>query len=255
MMDDYSVYAQYYDLDHGGLDADLMMIEQLAALCGSPILELACGTGRALLPLARQGYQVTGVDISPGMLEIARHKIEVEGLTDQVMLVEQDMRRLDLDGRFNLAFVALNSFMHLLTVNDQVESLVRIRHHLNPGGRLLLDLFNPDLGRLLDFRGQVSLDKVMTDPETGHRLMKMRSEKVDLSQQTVYVTYMIDDVDDQGVVHRTIIPFSLRYLFCAELEHLLQRAGFNVEAVYGSYDLDDFCGDSDKMITVARRLD
>jgi hypothetical protein len=66
---------------------------------------------------------------------------------------------------------------------------------------------------------------------------------------------MIDDVDDQGVVHRTIIPFSLRYLFCAELEHLLQRAGFNVEAVYGSYDLDDFCGDSDKMITVARRLD
>ncbi len=67
-MDDYSAYAQFYDLDHGGLDADLMMIEQLAALCGPPILELACGTGRALLPLARQGYQVTGVDISPKML-------------------------------------------------------------------------------------------------------------------------------------------------------------------------------------------
>jgi len=254
-MDDYSSYAQFYDLDHGGLDADLMMIEQLAALCGSPILELACGTGRALLPLARQGYQVTGVDISPKMLAIARRKVEAEGLADRVTLVEQDMRRLVLDGRFNLAFVALNSFMHLLTPDGQIASLARIHQHLNPGGRLLLDLFNPDLGRLLDFRSQVSLDKVMIDPETGHRLMKFRSEKVDLSQQTIYVTYMIDDVDNQGVVHRTLGTFSTRYLFRAELEHLLQRAGFAVEAVYGSYDLDDFNSDSDKMITVVRRLD
>ncbi|MBN1136856.1 MAG: class I SAM-dependent methyltransferase [Anaerolineae bacterium] len=254
-MDDYSVYAQFYDLDHGDVDADLVMIEQLAALCGSPILELACGTGRALLPLARQGYQVTGVDISPEMLTIAQRKVDTEGLADRVTLIEQDMRRLTLDGCFNLAFIALNSFMHLLTPDDQVESLVHIRHHLNPGGRLLLDLFNPDLGRLLDFRGQVSMDKVMVDPETGHRLIKLRSEKVDLSQQTVYVTYMLDDVDEQGVVRRTLVPFSIRYLFRSELEHLLHRAGFAVEAIYGSYDLDDFCGDSDKMITVARRLD
>jgi SAM-dependent methyltransferase len=230
MTDDYSVYAQFYDLDHSGLDADLMMIEQIASLCGSPILELACGTGRALLPLARQGHQVTGVDISPKMLAIAR-------------------------GKFNLAFVALNSFMHLLTPEDQLESLQRIHQHLNPGGRLLLDLFNPDLGRLLDFRGQVSLDKVMIDPETGHRLMKFRTEKVEPSQQTIYVMYMIDDVDDQGVVRRTLVPFSLRYLFRAELEHLLQRAGFAVEAIYGSYDLDDFNSDSDKMIAIARRPD
>jgi len=109
-MDDYSVYAQYYDLDHGSLDADLVMIEQYAALCGSPILELACGTGRALLPLARQGYQVTGVDISPNMLAIARRKIETDGLADKVTLVKQDMRRLALDGRFNLAFVAAELF-------------------------------------------------------------------------------------------------------------------------------------------------
>ena len=254
-MDDYSAYARFYDLDHGSLDADLVMIEQYAALCGSPILELACGTGRALLPLAWQGYQVTGVDISPEMLAIARRKVEAEGLTDRVMLVEQDMRHLAIKGRFNLAFVALNSFMHLLTPEDQLASLASIRQCLNPGGRLLLDLFNPDLGRLLDLRSQVSLDKVMIDPETGHRLIKFRSEKVDLSQQTICVTYMIDDMDNQGMVHRTLVPFSIRYLFRAEIEHLLRRAGFAVEVIYGSYDLDDFSSDSDKMITVARRLD
>jgi SAM-dependent methyltransferase len=254
-MDDYSGYAQLYDLDHGSLDADLMMIEQHAALCGSPILELGCGTGRALLPLARQGYRVTGVDISPQMLEIARRKIEAEGLADRVTLVEQDMRQLALDGRFNLAFVAVNSFMHLLTVDDQMAALSRIREHLEPGGRLVLDLFNPDLGRLLDFRGQVSLDKVLIDPETGHRLMKMRSDRADLSRQTIDITFMFDEVDEQGVVRRTLVSFSVRYLFCAELEHLLQRTGFAVEALYGSYDLDNFSSESDKMITVARRLD
>ncbi len=254
-MDDYSAYAQFYDLDHGNLDADLLLIEQYAALCGPPILELACGTGRVLLPLARQGYQITGVDISPKMLAVARRKIEAEGLAGRVTLVEQDMRHLALEGRFNLAFVALNSFMHLLTPEDQLASLACIRQYLNPGGRLLLDLFNPDLGRLLDLRSQVSLDKVMIDPETGHRLMKFRSEKVDLSQQTIYLTYMIDDMDNQGMVHRTLVTFSTRYLFRAEIEHLLQRAGFAVEVIYGSYDLDDFSSDSDKMITVARRLD
>jgi len=79
IMDDYSTYARFYDLDHGSLDADLVMIEQYAALCGSPILELACGTGRALLPLARQGYQVTGVDISPAMLAIAGARSRPKG--------------------------------------------------------------------------------------------------------------------------------------------------------------------------------
>ena len=73
-MTDYDIYARFYDLDHGDLDADLFMIQQLAARSGSPILELACGTGRVLLPLARQGYQVTGVDLSAAMLDVARRK-------------------------------------------------------------------------------------------------------------------------------------------------------------------------------------
>jgi SAM-dependent methyltransferase len=255
MTDDYRAYARFYDLDAGTQDPDRLMIEQMAALCGSPILELACGTGRALLPLARQGYRVTGVDVSPEMLAIARRKVEAEGLADRVTLAEQDMRQLALGSRFNLAFAAVNSFMHLLTAQDQMAALSRIREHLNPGGRLLLDLFNPDLGRLLDFRGQVSLDKVLTDPETGHTVMKMRSDRADLSRQTIGVTFMFDEVDEQGAVRRTLVTFSVRYLFCAELEHLLQRTGFAVEAIYGSYDLDDFSSESDKMITVARRLD
>lgn len=252
-MDDYDIYARFYDLDYGDMEADLLMIEQFAARCGSPVLELACGTGRVLLPLARQGYQVTGVDVSPAMLAVARSKVAAEDLADRVTLVEGDMKALDLAGRFNLVFVAVNSFMHLLTTDDQLAALTRIRQHLNPGGLLVLDLFNPDLGRLLDFRGQLGLEKVMTDPETGHRLMRFHTQTVDLGQQTIRVTFIVDAVDGEGGVRRTLFPFSIRYLFRYELELLLRHAGFQVEAIYGSYDLDEFSGDSEKMIAVAQK--
>jgi SAM-dependent methyltransferase len=252
-VDQYDIYARFYDLDFGEADADLLMYQQFASRCGSPILELGCGTGRVLLPLARQGYQITGVDLSLPMLEVARRKVAAEDLTERVTLLQQDMRELELGGRFNLAFAAINSFMHLLNTDDQLTALAHIRHHLAPSGVLLLDLFNPDLSRLLETRGQVGLAKVMTDPDTGHRLMRFHSDKVDLGQQTIHVTFVIDDLDAEGRVQRTLFPFSIRYLYRFELELLLRHAGFEVEAIYGSYDLEEFSSDSPKMIAVARR--
>jgi SAM-dependent methyltransferase len=225
MTDPFEAYARFYDLDVGQVDDDLWMIREFAARTGSPILELACGTGRVLLPLAREGYSVTGVDVSPAMLALARQKLAAEGLLSRVSLVEQDMRYLDLEGRFNLALVALNSFSHLLTLEDQIASLQRIYEHLEPGGLLLLDLFNPDLERLLDFRGHLVLDMMMTDPERDRRLLKFR----------------------------TLFPFRMRYLFRHELELLLRYAGYQLEAIYGSYELDEFDGASDRLLAIARR--
>lgn len=255
MTDPYAPYARFYDLEVEDLDADLMVIEQFAQRAGSPILELACGTGRVLLPLARLGFDVTGVDVSASMLEVARRKLADEGLQDRVTLVEQDMRFLALDRQFNMIFVAVNSFSHVLTLDEQLVVLSRVRQHLKPGGLLLLDLFNPDLERLAQFQGQVALDKIMDDPTTGHRIMRYRSEQVDLGRQVIYVTYTADEVDTQGNVKRTIFPFCVRYLFRYELELLLRHAGFHVEAIYGSYDLDDFDSDSEKLLAVAIKTD
>jgi SAM-dependent methyltransferase len=249
----YDIFARFYDLCFGDMDEDLLMIQQLAERCGSPILELACGTGRVLVPLARQGYQVTGVDVSPGMLKVARRKVAAENLADRVTLLEGDIRELDLDARFNFAFIAVNSFMHLLSTHDQLAALSRIRHHLNPGGLFLLDLFNPDLARLLDMKGQMTLDESITDPDTGHQLMRFHADKADLGQQQIHVAFIVDEMDEEGQVRRVVFPFEIRYLFRYELELLLRQAGFELEALYGSYDLDEYTGDSAKMVAVARR--
>jgi SAM-dependent methyltransferase len=252
-MDAYGAYARFYDLDFGDGQDDLLMIEQFAARCDSPILELGCGTGRLLVPLARKGYDVTGVDVSEAMLGRAQRKVMAEGLDGRVTLVQQDVQELALEGTFTLAFCVLNSFMHLLTTDDQLTALSRIRQHLQPGGLLVLDLFNPDLARLLEARGQVSLDKAMVNPDTGNRLMRFGTQTVDLAAQTLHVTFIVDEVDGEGGVQRTVFPFSIRYLFRSELELLLRHAGFEVEAIYGSRDLDEFAGDSERLIAVARR--
>jgi SAM-dependent methyltransferase len=251
-VDPFEAYSRFYDLDYAEFDADLHLIEQFALHCGSPILELGCGTGRLLIPLAGSGYKVTGVDVSEAMLAVARRKVLANGLDSRVALLRQDMRELEIDTRFNLAFAAINSFLHMMTAGDQTAALLRIRQHLNPGGVLLLDLFHPDPGRLLDARGQVVLDKVLTDPDTGHRLMKFRTEVVDLEQQMIHTTLILDEVDLEGRVERTLFSYPLRYLGRGELELLLRHAGFEIEAVYGSYDLDEFTGESDKMVAVAR---
>ena len=253
MVDDFDIYARFYDPDLGDLDADLQMYQQFAARCDSTILELGCGTGRLLIPLAGQGYRITGIDASAAMLEKARDKVAAEALHERATLVEQEMGELELEERFNLAFAALNTFAHLHTTDDQLAALARIWRHLNPGGLLVLDMFNPDLARLLDARGQVALAKVMEGPGAGQRTMRFYTDEVDLGRQLIHTTYIVDEIDAGGQVRRTLFPFSLRYVYRYEMELLLRHAGFEVEAIYGSYDLDQFSGDSEKLIAVARR--
>ena len=253
MTDDFDLYARFYDPDLGDFDADLPMYELFAARCGSPILELGCGTGRVLIPLARLGHRITGIDASTAMLEQAREKIAAEDLQDRVTLAEQAMGELALEEKFSLAFAALNSFAHLHSTDEQLAALARIRHHLNPGGLLVLDMFNPDLARLLDARGQVALARVMEGPSAGGRTMRFTTDEVDLGRQLIHTTYIVDEIDTGGQVRRTLFPFTLRYVFRYELELLLRHAGFEVEAIYGSCELDEFDGESEKLIAVARR--
>ncbi|HSN76874.1 MAG TPA: methyltransferase domain-containing protein [Anaerolineae bacterium] len=252
-MADFDRFARFYDLDYEPFQDDVALYLGFAERTGGPLLELGCGTGRLLLPLARAGYAITGVDMSPRMLEVAQAKVDAAGLGDRITLVQADMRQVELAQQYRLAFIAINSFMHLLTMEDQIQALRTWRNLLLPGGLLIIDVFNPHPQGLLEADGRIDLNGHWFDPATGAVVLKQTSRTLDDARQLQHVMFIYDEVFPDGQLRRTLAPFQARYLHRFEGELLLDKAGFTPEQVYGSYDLDPYGSESERMIFVARR--
>jgi SAM-dependent methyltransferase len=251
-MSQFDAFARYYDADFGAIEDDIPFYRELARRCGGPILEPMCGSGRLLLPLAQAGYRLTGVDVSAALLACARSKLANAGLLGQVELLEADIRQATPAGPFGMAIVALNSFMHLATVADQLAALGQIHAALRPDGLLALELFNPDLRALAGYNGELAFDKAI-ELDDGTRAHKFVAQQADTASQTIYVQFIYDELDAEGRVRRSVLPFTMRWLYRYELEHLLARAGFALEAVYGSYDLDEYSAAAELLLAVARK--
>lgn len=249
-MSTYDPFARYYDADFRDYRDDLPFYVELARRTGGPILELMCGTGRLLLPLAEAGYQLTGIDLSPAMLAIARERAVEGGLADRIELLEADVRDVPLPSKtFALAFVAVNSFMHLEEVRDQLACLGNLRRALTPRGLLVIDLFNPDPAELLREDNRLVLDREYW--LEGRHVQKFVAIESDAAAQLSHVTYFYDETDSDGRLSRTTMRFNMRWLYRYELEHLLARAGYSMRQLYGSYELDQYGTGSPRLIAVA----
>ncbi|PDW02903.1 class I SAM-dependent methyltransferase [Candidatus Viridilinea mediisalina] len=246
----YDPFARYYDADFRDYHDDLALYRELARRTGGPLLELMCGTGRVLLPLAAEGHMLTGVDISPAMLQIAAARLQEFDLSAQVNLIEGDVRSLSLPERhFALAFVAVNSFMHLETVRDQLACLSNVRRALTRRGLLVLDLFSPDPHELLREDNRLVLDREYE--LDGNHVQKFIAIDSDVASQLSRITYIYDETAPSGMLTRRTMHFNLRWLYRFELEHLLARAGFSLRNLYGSYELDEYATGSPRLIAVA----
>jgi len=249
-MNTYDPFARFYDADFRDYQEDVPFLREMARRTGGPILELMCGTGRVLVPLAEAGYQITGVDISPAMLAIARERLQAAGLLDSVSLLEGDVRDVQLPaGAFAMAFVAVNSFMHLEEVRDQLAALGNVRRALARRGLLVLDLFNPDPTEIAREDNRLVLDREYD--LDGRHVQKFIAIDSDAAAQLSRVTYLYDETDAAGTLTRRTMRFAMRWFYRFEVEHLLARAGFSTRAVYGSYDLEEYATGSPRMIVVA----
>jgi SAM-dependent methyltransferase len=139
--DNLEEYADPVDYDRqDSSDTGVAFYAALARETGGPVLEIACGTGRVAIPIARQGFAVTGLDVVPGMLERARGK--AAGLP--IRWVEGDARDFDLgEERFRLIFLTGNAFQAFLTNADQEALLGRVRAHLHDEGFFAFETRNP----------------------------------------------------------------------------------------------------------------
>ena len=248
----FDALARYYDWEHADYDVDVPLYQDFARRTGGPILEVACGSGRLMAPLLELGERVVGIDSSGPMLERARHALSGAGLLGRASLHEADVRRFTLNERFRLAIFGLDSFGLLLSIDDQLAALRRIRQHLEPGGLLILDLSNGN-GRGAEPTDELVLQYEGHDPASGLPLSKWTSRSTDHGEQVDRYTYFYDEVGEDRVVRRSTVRLDLRYYGRFELELLLMAADLVPEAFYGSYDLAPFAAGSERLIAVAAR--
>jgi SAM-dependent methyltransferase len=249
-MNDYTPFAELYDLFYDDFTEDLEMYRGFAERTGGPILEVGSGTGRVALALAEKGHTLVGLELSEAMRAVAQHKADRAQLADRVTFIAGDMRRFNLDRPFGLIIVPLNTFLHNLTLDDQLATLACCKKHLRPGGLLVLDCFNPDPVQAAD-DGRLIVQRSVIDRETGQPAFLLLSHATDWGHQSQEITYLIDRPDQNGLVQRAVLQTSFRFIFRHEMQLLLKVGGFDLKEVYGSYDLEPFDTGSEKIIVVA----
>ncbi|NTU62610.1 MAG: class I SAM-dependent methyltransferase [Chloroflexi bacterium] len=260
-MHNYSAYrsaelAALYDAVYAN-GADIAFWQVMATAGSNGLLELGCGTGRVLLPLARSGHTITGLDLAVPMLEHCRANLQAESpeVRDRVTLLEADMTSFDLDRRFAQIYCAFGTFHHLRTVEQQLACLEHCRRHLLPHGQLILDLINPDpapasVNSDAPVAGEAAANIVdWTDGRRIRSWATMLDYQRALQCNDCEVTYEIIEVD--GTIRRLTETFPMRLLYRYELEHLLARCGFRIVTLYGDYDCSAFSDESLGLIVVA----
>lgn len=253
-MAEYVDYAEYYDSDHT-ITLDVGFYLDYAQRCGSPILELASGTGRLAIPLAEAGFEIHGVDLSENMLAICRRKVEEKALGDRVHLTRADMVQFELPRKdFALAYVALRSFMHLLTQEDQRACLQQIYEHLRPRGYFIVDIIAPDVEKLAQKpTATFAVRREFSLPNGHHAVRKDRLVQHDIVKQVRHFELRFEEIDATGaLVRERLVPLATRYTFRYELQLLLERVGFEIIGVFRDYDQNPFDG-TGELIVVSRR--
>ena len=239
------VLAKLYDHVYGQSQrpgAEFYLAEAVAS--GSPVAELGCGTGRVLIPIAREGIDITGIDLSPEMLVVLREKLaaESESVQKRVSLVEADICDFDLDRKFSLAIIPFRPFQHIIEAKDQLSCLASARRHLEPGGRLVFDLFFPKLDRIAappQVEERENLPWTKLDDGSEVRRTEKQPWK-DLLNQVLGCELIYHRRWPDGREERHVQAFPFRYFFRFEVEHLLARAGFRVIDLYADFERTPF---------------
>ena len=251
-------FARLYDLSVPDWPGEIRFYDELIesiTKSQKKILELGCGTGRVAIQLAAKGRMITGLDISESMLELARRKSK-----DMVGLdwIQADMKTFDLGNLFEVVIIPGHSFQFMLTCEDQLECLARIKRHLDPDGCAVIHIDHQDivwLGNLRSGRGGVfEPSGVVIDPVTHNQIKSYKAWQYDSATQTASCLTRREEIDKHGIVldRWETGPVHLHCIFRFEMEHLLVRAGFMIEALYGDFFKQDLTDKSTEMVWVVR---
>jgi len=222
----YDKIARLYDPWSRSVVEDVPFYLDEARRSGGPVLELAVGTGRIAVPIAASGIPVVGVDLSEGMLQVARERAQEIGA--ELDLRYGDMRDPPVEGTFPLVLVPFRSMLHMETDADRRAVLRAIKRHLAPDGRLIFDVFAPAADDIEDTHGK------WIEREPGIW------ERADWNEQTRTLVLRVRDETAES-------EMSLAWLSMPEWRLLLAEEGFEVDALYGWFDRSPWAGGEDSI--------
>ncbi|HWJ36788.1 MAG TPA: class I SAM-dependent methyltransferase [Steroidobacteraceae bacterium] len=243
-MDHLYVDGRHYDRLFSPSGDIEFFVDQARTLSG-PVLELACGTGRILQPIADVGFAATGIDLSPGMLAEARRKA-LSG-SSSVRYIQADIRSFSLGERFALIFIAGNSICHLLDTDSFQACMARVREHLAARGRFIVDVYVPKL-QFLQVDPEVRLPfSEYDDPDGAGRVVVTQTSRYDAITQIKSVKTFHKFPGETPEVEGSL---ELKMYFPQELQALLHYNGLRLLAAYGGYDKTPLANTSAKQIYV-----
>jgi len=217
---------------------------------GSPILDVAAGTGRVAFTLARDGQEVVAIESSPSMLAEAQRKLELEPpeIRERITMIQGDMTNFQLEKKFSMIIIP-NSFGHALTTDTQLSTLRCIHKHLAETGLFLLDLYP---GALQNEHATFVDSPV---PLSNGRTVERHGEiYTDFTQQLMQVDlrYIIRG-SNKEIIDEVKVVSSAAILFNREVDLLLKMTGFEVVEELGSFEGQTYSPESGRRIMILRK--
>ncbi len=258
IVDSYHVAAKYNDGAYGAMRdlVDAPFYLDLAKDFGGPVLEIGCGTGRVLLPIAREGIEIHGVDNSGPMIGILKESLarEKPEVSSKITLHSGDMRQFRLNRRFPLVIIPFRPMQHMHTVADQVSALTSAAVHVADGGTLAFDVFYPKFEVLPLGIGEERLEAEWPspfDPETVIRRY-FRKDAVDKINQTYSLTFIFRSYRKGQVVFEESDTLKMSYYTYPHLRALFLLSGLEPVAEYGSFAKTPLDNTAEEMIFLLR---
>ena len=237
--------ANIYDAMNTNLDDWYFYKRWLPENKDARILELCCGTGRLTLPIAKEGYDITGIDYTPSMLAQAKIKASEAGL--KIEFIEADIRTLDLQNKYDLIFIPFNSIHHLYLNEDLFKAFNTVKKHLKTGGRFLLDCFNPNIQYIVEHEKKQIEVAAYTTKDGREILIKQlmryeRKTQINRIEWHYFINGKFDSIQN----------LDMRLFFPQELDTYLEWNGFKIIHKFGSFEEEAFYDSSEKQIFVCQ---
>jgi SAM-dependent methyltransferase len=239
-----------YDLVLSGIPFGLDFYVALARETNGPVLDIACGTGRILLPCLAAGVDIEGLDLYEPMLKRLRTKAAALNLSPR--LHQADMCDFSLPRTYGLVMIPFNAFIHNMTQQAQISCLERCREHLLTGGKLVFDTFFPSPKIVGASPNTRVLEGEMPHPQTGLPMRMYDTRTFDRVAQTQHSLNELELLAADGTVQSVLrSQISARYVYKHEMELLLRVAGFARWEIYGDFDGRPLTREDELMVVTA----